>query len=145
MYYFRTHRSVAGGLIIFAIAYIIAEIGFKTPRNLISLGGMAVLVLFTFVCSHNPARVGVIQTNRERERERERERRDDSFQCKHLEVNTYMSEKQPNNFKSVNLRIVFWDMKWILQIDLGCSYRTNYIISMFEPVTSLRPVMVIQG
>ncbi|VDI31973.1 pyrimidine nucleoside transport protein [Mytilus galloprovincialis] len=52
-----THRSVAGGLIIFAIAYIIAEIGFKTPRNLISLGGMAVLVLFTFVCSHNPARV----------------------------------------------------------------------------------------
>jgi hypothetical protein len=30
--------------VIFAVAYIVVEIGLKTPRNLISLGGMAALV-----------------------------------------------------------------------------------------------------
>lgn len=51
------HRSFAGGLVIFAVAYIVVEVGIKTPRNLISLGGMAALVAFTFVCSYKPAAV----------------------------------------------------------------------------------------
>ena len=44
---------------IFAVAYIVVEIGLKTPRNLISLGGMAALVTFTFICSYNPAAVNI--------------------------------------------------------------------------------------
>ena len=44
---------------IFAVAYIVVEIGLKTPRNLISLGGMAALVTFTFICSYNPAAVKI--------------------------------------------------------------------------------------
>jgi hypothetical protein len=45
--------------VIFAVAYIVVEIGLKTPRNLISLGGMAALVTFTFICSYNPAAVKI--------------------------------------------------------------------------------------
>jgi hypothetical protein len=48
-HFYRIHRSFAGGLVIFAVAYIVVEIGLKTPRNLISLGGMAALVTFTFM------------------------------------------------------------------------------------------------
>lgn len=44
---------------IFAVAYIVVEIGLKTPRNLISLGGMAALVTFTFICSYSPAEVNI--------------------------------------------------------------------------------------
>jgi hypothetical protein len=45
--------------VIFAVAYIVVEIGLKTPTNLISLGGMAALVTFTFICSYNPAAVNI--------------------------------------------------------------------------------------
>lgn len=55
----RIHRSFAGGLVIFAVAYIVVEVGIKTPRNLISLGGMAALVAFTFICSYKPAEVNI--------------------------------------------------------------------------------------
>lgn len=44
---------------IFAVAYIVVEVGIKTPRNLISLGGMAALVAFTFICSYKPAAVNI--------------------------------------------------------------------------------------
>lgn len=59
----RLHRCLAGGLIIFAIAYIIAEIGMKSPRNLISLAGTIVFVLITFVFSKHPAEVRPLPYN----------------------------------------------------------------------------------
>lgn len=58
---------MASALAMFAVAYVIAEIAMKTPRNMVSLGGMAALVLFTFLFSHNPARVCTVINQRTNE------------------------------------------------------------------------------
>ncbi|XP_021374213.1 solute carrier family 28 member 3-like isoform X1 [Mizuhopecten yessoensis] len=45
------------GTSIFAVVYVIVEIALKTPRNLVSAGGLATLVLLFYIFSVNPAKV----------------------------------------------------------------------------------------
>ncbi|XP_060066328.1 solute carrier family 28 member 3-like [Ylistrum balloti] len=45
------------GLSIFVFVYVIVEIALKTPRNMISAGGLATLILLFYVFSVNPAKV----------------------------------------------------------------------------------------
>lgn len=53
----RIHILLAVGLSIFVVVYVIVEIALETPRNLISAGGLATLVLIFYVFSVNPAKV----------------------------------------------------------------------------------------
>ena len=43
-----------------AVIYVIVEIAIKSPRNLISIAGMAVFILVFYIFSHNPAKVSML-------------------------------------------------------------------------------------
>ena len=45
--------------VLIAVIYVIVEIAIKSPRNLISIAGMAVYILLFYIFSHNPAKVYV--------------------------------------------------------------------------------------
>lgn len=49
-------------IFIFAIVYIIVAIAIPSPRNLVSLLGLAMFIILFYVFSHNPARVSRPQT-----------------------------------------------------------------------------------
>ncbi|KAK3103289.1 hypothetical protein FSP39_018224 [Pinctada imbricata] len=53
----RLHVFLVIAFTVFAIVYIIVDIALKTPRNLISLAGIAIFILLFFVFSFNPAKV----------------------------------------------------------------------------------------
>ncbi|KAL8560386.1 hypothetical protein ACOMHN_006117 [Nucella lapillus] len=53
----RLYIIVTVGVVLFAIIYVIVEIGRHKPRNMISLGGMATFILIFYIFSSNPAKV----------------------------------------------------------------------------------------
>ncbi|XP_076437352.1 putative transporter HI_0519 [Babylonia areolata] len=53
----RLYIVLTVGVILFAIIYVVVEIGRHKPRNMISLGGMAAFILLFYIFSSNPAKV----------------------------------------------------------------------------------------
>ena len=54
---YRMYWLLVIAAVLIAVIYVIVEIAIKSPRNLISIAGMAVYILLFYIFSHNPAKV----------------------------------------------------------------------------------------